>query len=235
MIIPLNVKNFQHSGKYFVNINSGEILSIKRNGSMKKLYEDIFRGGYRKVKLYDSEGNSRMFWVHRLVLESWLSFTLPEDILKNLDMRKYTVDHIDFQGHNNKISNLRLMSRFSNTGRKKNPLSYNKKIYCFEKYFKDHVSIRNIAQEIHVSENVISRCLKSQLANEWCLENGVEFFTRNKSILKTTTHEDILGSISQKERNKIKEMYSENIPVKDISRKLGLTRVIVHMICHEDE
>lgn len=235
MIIPLNIKHFQHSDKYFVNIDTGKILSVRKNGSLKELYEDIFRGGYRKVKLYNSNGVSRMFWVHRLVIESWLSFTLPEEILKNLDMRKYTVDHIDFQGHNNKISNLRLMSRFLNNGRKRNPLTYNKKIHCFEKYFRDVVSIRNISKELHVSEEVISRCLKSKMANDWCEENDVEFFTRNKSTINKTTSDDILKNIPKHEREFIKKLYSENMTVKDISRKLGRSRVIVHMICHEED
>lgn len=234
MIIPLNIKNFQHNGKYFVNIESGEILSIRENGLMKKLYEDTFRGGYKKVKLYAIDGSVRMFWVHRLVIESWLFITLPEEIYSEIDFSRYTVDHINFNPSDNNVFNLRLMTNFQNNSRKKCKLSKEEIHRCYKMYFLEGLSILRIAKLMKADKSVISKILKTKDADIWCKQNNVPFYASIGNGVIFRSYEELLNSVPEYIRKEIKDLFKKgSMSVKKISMKYRIPKSLVSIICYK--
>ena len=234
MIIPLNIKNFQHNGKYFVNIKTGEILSVREKGLMKKLYEDTFRGGYKKVKLYNSNGNARMFWVHRLVVESWLFIVLPEEEYMKIDFSHYTVDHINFNPSDNNILNLRLMTNFQNNSRKKRKLSNEEIDRCYRMYFLEGLSIAHIVKLMKADKSVISRILKTKNAEDWCIENNVPFYAVCGNGVVYNSYEELLNSVPKNIRDEIKNIYENGLlSIKKISIKYKIPKSLVSIICYK--
>ena len=234
MIIPLHMKKIQHRNKYFVNITTGEILSIRENETMKKLFETVFRGGYKKVKIYDISGTPRMIWVHRAILESWLYFILNEDEYNKINFEKYTVDHIDFNPSNNSILNLRLMTNFHNNSRKRCKLSQKDIITCYEKYFLEGCSLNEISRSINSDKSVISRLLKTKEAEDWCIENNVPFYAVCGNGVVYNSYEELLNSVPKNTREEIKNIYENGLlSIKKISIKYRIPKSLVSIICYK--
>jgi hypothetical protein len=87
--------------------NYENIYEINKNGNIRNkstkiiLKHYIESSGYCRVNLYDTSGNVKKYYVHRLVALQFISK------IKG----KPEVDHIDCNRNNNKISNLRWADR----------------------------------------------------------------------------------------------------------------------------
>lgn len=89
------VKGFE--GLYCIDEN-GTICSLVSTASRRKGIIKPFmnNSGYLRVRIHDSNGKPKTFYVHRLVAETFIPN--PENLL--------IVNHIDANKENNKISNL---------------------------------------------------------------------------------------------------------------------------------
>lgn len=86
------IDNYQ--GIYSVNIQ-GKIFSHKK-GKVKEISQSRLGKKYLKVSLY-KDGSLFQESVHRIVVSAFLGLE-----------KNYYVDHIDHDGHNNNLSNLRV-------------------------------------------------------------------------------------------------------------------------------
>ncbi len=95
--------------RYIISID-GEVRSVKHNTGQQERQGTLLKGeisnkGYRRVRLYTNEGTNRKESVHRLVLKCFVG-------LSSLDC-----DHKDEVKLNNRLENLRYMTRSSNVKR----------------------------------------------------------------------------------------------------------------------
>jgi len=90
----------------------GEVYSKTKNG-FRFLKPFLDKDGYKKHTLSNNGLRFKRF-VHQIIYESWIG-----EYEKNM-----TLDHKDFNKKNNNISNLRLMNRAENSGRKKPKSSF---------------------------------------------------------------------------------------------------------------
>lgn len=88
---------FRDYTKYDV-FEDGRIWSYSRN---KFLKPHTLPNGYQQVYLTDNEGNSKMYYIHRVVWESVNGAPIPDG---------YEINHIDEIKYNNMISNLELVT-----------------------------------------------------------------------------------------------------------------------------
>lgn len=234
-LFPINVKKYIFPENKYYFTTSGKIYSRYSNDKMTELYLDnSFRGGYKKVKLYDILSIPKMMWVHRLVLESWLRYILPIEISETLDFDDLTIDHIDYDPTNNNINNLRWVSKVDNNRRKSWDIenwTREEKDFYLKEYFINNVSIRNISKSSSKrGESTISTLIKSKYAWKWCKKNKVNFFIRNNANIevdeKLSVLEDykkaalnqILKDLSKKDIAEIRKLYNEGTPIKSISK-----------------
>ncbi len=92
-------KKLDNYDNYFI-YEDGRILSIKRNIFLK--FNDI--NGYCKVRLCDNNKKVKHFYSHRLVYETFKGF-IPEG---------FEIDHINGIRNDNRLINLRLLTRKEN-------------------------------------------------------------------------------------------------------------------------
>lgn len=88
---------FRDFDKYEV-FEDGRIWSYSHK---KFLKHHTLPSGYQQVKLYDNEGNAKMYLVHRVIWEA----VSGEEIQEGMQ-----INHIDERKDNNMISNLELVS-----------------------------------------------------------------------------------------------------------------------------
>ena len=81
----------------------GRIWSYKRKKFLKPL---ILPSGYQMVLLTDNKGKQKMYYLHRVVYETFSGEPIPEGM---------QVNHIDERKDNNARTNLNLMSPKENT------------------------------------------------------------------------------------------------------------------------
>lgn len=88
------------------NVKSIERIIIRSDNRKRTIKEKIKEGthnkGYKRISLVDSNGVSKSYYVHRLVLKSFL---YESDLY---------VDHIDGDKQNNNVSNLRYVTNSQN-------------------------------------------------------------------------------------------------------------------------
>lgn len=98
-----------YNGMYKVS-NLGRVKSIKRKGVVNdRLLKLNNSDGYLKVELF-TKGNRETIRVHQLVAESFLGHIRCGF--------KLVINHIDFDKHNNTVSNLEITTVRRNTDRK---------------------------------------------------------------------------------------------------------------------
>ena len=249
-LFPINVKKYIFPENKYYFTKSGKIYSRSSKDKLTELYLDnSFRGGYKKVKLYDVLSIPRMIWVHRLILESWLRYILPIEMSETLDFDDLTIDHIDYDPTNNNITNLRWVSNVDNARRKLwniEKWTQEEKDFYLKEYFINNVSIRNISKNsIKRGESTISTLVKSKYAWEWCKKNKVRFFIRdsgNKEIsekaevledYKKEALDKIIKDLSKEDVDEIKTLYKEGIPLKNISRSFKYPLSKIRLLCQE--
>jgi hypothetical protein len=88
------------------NVKSLERIIIRKDGKQRTIKNKIKEGthtkGYKRVALVDVIGNSKNFYVHRLVMQEFVG---KSDLY---------VDHIDGNPENNKLENLRYATNSEN-------------------------------------------------------------------------------------------------------------------------
>ena len=77
---------------------------VVNNKTGKELKHTILKTGYLKVSLCKN-GKSKIFTIHRLLGQCFMVY--------NCDFKNITIDHIDRNRLNNKLSNLRLADYFT--------------------------------------------------------------------------------------------------------------------------
>lgn len=93
---------FRNFTKYEV-FDDGRIWSYKTKRFLKPI---TTKYGYKRVGLYDNEGNIKLYHLHRIVYEAVTGSPIPEGM---------QVNHINEDKTDNKFSNLNLMSPKENT------------------------------------------------------------------------------------------------------------------------
>jgi len=92
-------------------ISESGIVKYKDTGKICPDYSDGkgLKRGYRKIKIYDDEGQRKSFSIHRLM---WIAFygKIPEG---------FEVDHINRKRDDNRLDNLRIIPIVHNRQRKK--------------------------------------------------------------------------------------------------------------------
>ena len=182
MLIQVKMKKHDFGNRYWVDIIKGKVYSNTYN-EPRELYTSENRGGYKKVKLYDNKGNKFIVFVHRIVIESYLFSIFPD--MSDIDVDKYTVDHIDFDPRNNNIFNLRYMSRYDNNSRKSNNVeTWNKDLSdkLFTMYFVNFITINEVIEEfskLGKGEKAIYTALSSSYAKKWCEKKGIPYIRRH--------------------------------------------------------
>ncbi|MHC5248803.1 HNH endonuclease [Enterococcus sp. LJL90] len=96
---------------------TGTMYSVSNKGKIRKENDRDLKskGENKKGYVYITMGSEKMF-VHRLVAEL---FCKGKDTIDEYGEIRNQVDHIDFQRQNNRSSNLRWMSEYENSRRKK--------------------------------------------------------------------------------------------------------------------
>lgn len=142
--IPRNIKDnpneiwvgIKDYPKYEVS-NLGRIISY-HNKSPKILIPSIDNKGYKRVSLWNKNGNKRNILVHRIVAEHFIPKIKEKDFM----------DHIDGNSSNNKVTNLRWVNKKENCN---NPNTINNLLNALNKNRnkrKRPVAQLNIAGEI---------------------------------------------------------------------------------------
>ncbi len=98
--IKIAIPNFPN---YEIDI-MGNVHSVKR-GIILKPYPNS--NGYLRVKLYDWKGHHQQFFVHMLVFKTFTG-------ANKLETNKLFIDHIDRNNTNNRLMNLRAVTRVEN-------------------------------------------------------------------------------------------------------------------------
>ena len=190
-IVPVNLGPYMNmDGLYYVDEN-GVVYSKWLHDEMKPLKASVSRkyGKDRKVLredykviMYTPDKRRITRSVHRIVLESF-SRAYNSTIFDYLNFEKFTVDHIDGDTTNNKLSNLRWLSSFQNSNvlRRDSAVNWSdefKDNVC-KLYFKEMKGIRNIAIELKKDPRNISYFLKGVIhrnyAKKWCKKNGIDY------------------------------------------------------------
>lgn len=179
-------------GKRYIVTEDGElyttITSNKRKlPGLRELYLEVEKKGYRRVKLYDLNGKSHMHRLHRIVLESFTrdNNRYFDDILFP---NYFTVDHIDGNPSNNKLTNLRWLSYEDNTSRRKNSyINWSEDFMnsICEMYYIHELSVAKICNILKKSHSTISKFLLGDVHNgyvrKWCKENNKEYYIDRNS------------------------------------------------------
>ena len=93
---------FRNYSNYEV-FDDGRIYSYK---TKKFLKPQTQKNGYQLVTLYDNEGNSKIYLLHRVIYETFSGEPIPSNM---------QINHIDERKYNNARSNLELMSPKQNS------------------------------------------------------------------------------------------------------------------------
>jgi hypothetical protein len=96
----------QYEVSNYGNVKSLKRIIIRSDGKKRTIPEKIKDGthnkGYKRISLIDFNGNSKSFYVHRLVMSAFIG-----------DSDLY-VDHIDGNKKNNNLNNLRYVTNSEN-------------------------------------------------------------------------------------------------------------------------
>lgn len=95
-----------YEDRYLIS-NYGRVKSLKINAIMSP---QPTKGGYQRVRLFGDDGRYHSKMIHNLVAEAFL-----EKHAKTND--KWEIDHIDCNPANNKVDNLRWLTRKENLKR----------------------------------------------------------------------------------------------------------------------
>lgn len=180
-LIPVDLGDgYNLEGRYYITFD-GKIYSCVRGKFKKlKLGRRLRKGkdlGYKNVKLYTNDGISLNLLLHRVVLESYTRFILPEDKYFNFD--DYTVDHVDFNPNNNHLQNLRWMTKSENTSRQPgniNDVDTKTRCEIYRDRFENLMSYQEIADKYNRDSGGISRLLRKPDAIKYCNNNGLLYF-----------------------------------------------------------
>ena len=96
-------KNYYFSGKYEID-NCGNIRNVKTKKLLKP-YSSCCGQGYLKIRLYDVFEVRQTMYIHQLVAYYFI---------KNENILKMDVDHIDGNAKNNYFKNLRYLTHADN-------------------------------------------------------------------------------------------------------------------------
>ena len=164
-------RNIDFGNKYIVQ--SDGIVKSNVNNKILKPFGDGKRG-YLKVKLYDINGIPHTISLHRLVIETYLPISNSQDM---------EVDHIDGNIFNNRLDNLRWVSRKENLSHKgkfrhRRPLRRYRIKVC-EMYFRDGLSMVDISKYLGIDQQSISEFLKGKsyknFSKDWCFLNKIPY------------------------------------------------------------
>ena len=230
-LIPVNMgKNINiREGDYYCNIY-GDIFSTKQ-GKLKKLksYRKTLKGkytGYLGIKLYNAQGISKMLLVHRVIAESFIRRFFP--YVSDSEISSMDVDHIDFDCSNNNLYNLRFLVKKEHRSRKKTNLEYvnkNRVNSILKLYFIDKIPITKLSEKFNMSEKRLSSWMSSDYAINWCKENKLVYFfrERNKMVVKDDEYTGNItyDSWSDDLKEKIYDLYfRKGLNLLQISKKL---------------
>lgn len=116
---------------YFVD-DKGNVYSNK-SGELKQMRTQISKYGYVRVKLFVERGKSRVFFVHRLVYETYVA-----DVPKGMQ-----IDHINGVKTDNNLSNLELVTPSENRQR-----CCDMKLQNFKKLVDDDTLVKMILEAV---------------------------------------------------------------------------------------
>ena len=164
-------RNRDFGNKYIVR-SDGVVTSNVSNKTLKPFGDG--KRGYLKVKLYDIYGIPCTISLHRLIIETHL----PIDNYQDME-----VDHIDGNIFNNRLDNLRWVSRKENLSHKgkfhhKQHLRRHRIKVC-EMYFRDGFSMVDISRYLDIDQQSISDFLKGKsyknFSKDWCFLNKIPY------------------------------------------------------------
>lgn len=237
-LFPLDLGHlYDTKGVYYCS-EAGDIYSRKGVDEFYKLTANPNQSGYLRVKLYYWQGNEKMtsvFYNHRLVLESWVRYKNP-GIFHYLDFSLYTVDHIDGDKNNNSVTNLRFMTSFDNIRQRKAIyLNWEEDVkdkIC-QLYFVDKGLANDIAKKMKRGTAGVSSLLRSEYAEQWCENKGVEYYIRPPKggrgrITRDMNHYRTDCTVSLEQKNKAYELYfKDKLPVYKIAREIRIRSTTV--------
>jgi hypothetical protein len=146
-----NVKSLGRETKRV--LNQGEIICKTKEKILtpRKTGNNLRNSRYLSVVLYDKERKSKSFLIHRLVAHHFIK-SITNDLV---------VNHKDFNGNNNNISNLELITQKENTihyHSNENPL-YNKEM-LIDLHHNQKLSLRAIARMFGKHHGSIKRIIQ---------------------------------------------------------------------------
>ena len=184
--IPVKIEKYDFTGLYEVS-NKDRVISIRNDKFHKELrgYSDG-RRGYLKIKLYDRNKKPHNLFIHRVVLESFCTYE------NKIIPPHCTVDHIDFDKLNNKLENLRWLSKSENSSRKDvksttKTTSNEKKLQILCLYFIEEKTMKRITKETNIDLQIVSDIVNGrkkylgETSKHWCRKHGIKYVIRKNN------------------------------------------------------
>lgn len=205
--------------KYYINENGTSIISVS-NTNIKELAIQFDNCGYKKVMLQDIYGKSIKVFIHQLIM-SVFGHPCPNEIIDP------TIDHINMNKNDNRITNLRWLERSDNSrfGNLNSFGERNGNCKISEQTAKEIIKLlldgyteNYICTKLNVSPDTVSNI---KFKKSWVkLTEDVQFSIKNK-------HDPLTDDVKIKIANYlISGKYTEN----DIAKKCNVTLDMVRNV-----